>query len=66
MDFAAALDQFMTDNKLSNAALGEKLVPAVTYSAVRKWRVGEAEPRRDHRRQLIDMSGGKITMEHFT
>lgn len=65
MDFAQALTQFMTKAGLNDAQLGADLLPQVKAGAVRKWRFGESEPRRIHRRQLIAMSGGIITPKHF-
>lgn len=66
MDFANALTDWMTKDAMSDKALGERLSPPVSYSAVRRWRMGEAEPRRIHRRQLIHMSKGIINHKHFT
>ena len=56
----------MKQEGLDDTALGLKLDPIVKSGAVRKWRFGETEPRRAHRRQLIDLSKGAINPQHFT
>jgi len=65
-DFAKALNDWMTEENLSDRALGEMLDPTVTHSAIGRYRRGEAEPRRAHRGQLMKISKGKITHKHFT
>jgi len=65
MDFPKALSVFMEKAGLNDVQLGQKLVPTLGGGAVRKWRFGESEPRREHRRQLIAMSKGIINAKHF-
>lgn len=65
-DFSQALTTWMNDTGRTDAVLAAELTePEISYSAVARWRRGEVEPRRSHRRQLIKLSKGKIKQTHF-
>ncbi len=65
-NFPLALAGFMKAAGHTDASLGMRLYPPVGYNGVRGWRIGKSEPSREHRRQLIKLSKGKITAKHFT
>ncbi|QEL64752.1 hypothetical protein OTERR_12760 [Oryzomicrobium terrae] len=56
------LDEYLAQNKLSQAEFGEKLHPSVTQGLVSQWCRGDTRITLDNAIQIEELTAGQVTV----